>query len=68
MSAKVSEVKEGSLIRVDRAFTCVKPYTVHQVSRADDGLYFPCKEGRHYLSGQLSDDGMHYVGLDLVSS
>ncbi len=27
------------------------------------GLHFKCKEGRHYLIGQRSDDGTHYVGL-----
>jgi hypothetical protein len=32
------------------------------VKRANDGLYVPCSEGRHYLVGQLNDNG-ELVGL-----
>ena len=57
--AKVSEIKAGDKVRLDAGFTCHEAGVV--TIKADDGLYFECDEGHHYLSGQIEDD--HYVGI-----
>ncbi len=68
--AKVSEVKAGDLLVTDNGFTCIKAGKQVKVEQAEDGLYFKCAHGRHYLSGQIDDlEGMseeHYIGLTKV--
>jgi hypothetical protein len=59
--AKMSDMKEGMTIELDSGFTCHAPGEV-EVKLADDGFYFECEEGRHYLHGQ-ADDGEHLIGI-----
>lgn len=62
--AKTNEVKLGSKVVVDGDFTCIEPWTIHEVQVGEDEmLYIPCHEGQHYLSGELSEDGTFYVGV-----
>jgi len=60
--AKISELKAGNRIKVDGDFTCLAPWTEHEVKQDDDGLYVSCKEGKHHLKGQ-ADDGEHCIGI-----
>lgn len=56
--AKASEVKAGDTLVADSGFDCIES-GAHLVVEADDkgGLFVACKEGRHYLEGQLDFDG-----------
>lgn len=67
-NAAVANTKEGSIIKVDGAFTCMKNGTHKTVKEDDEGnLYVDCSEGKHYLDGQLSEDELYYVGLYLCA-
>ncbi len=61
----VDKINEYDLIKVDAGFTCLDPYTVLMVHRdgASNELYVNCACGMHKLDGQLSDDGLTYIGL-----
>ena len=61
--AQVSETKVGSIVIPDGDFGCMDEAIASVVKEDKDGLYIKCREGRHYLDGQLSDDGTEYVGL-----
>jgi len=63
--AKVSEVKAGTKLKADGDFTCIKENAVLTVEENDGGLFVPCKEGHHYIDGQL-DDGDEYTGFWLA--
>lgn len=62
--AKVSEVKEGTVLVCDGGFTCVDDGAELIVKKDEKGLYFDCRDAGHYLDGQ-TDDGKVYVGLYL---
>lgn len=65
--ARVSRVRVGSKVTCDDGFTCLEVGRVYEVQGGEDEmLYIPCEHGQHYLSGQLSDDGSHYVGIYLT--
>lgn len=64
--ATVRQVKAGTLVVTDAGFTCVGNGKVKQVFKDEAGLYIQCKDGQHYLDGQLDDTGKHYVGLWLA--
>ena len=60
--ATKQEVHVGSLLETDVGSPCWRKnrrYKVHW----EDGLYIKCRDGHHYLDGQLSDDGNYYIGL-----
>jgi hypothetical protein len=59
----VDKVKKGTLLRCDDGFTCIRAGTVVKVRKDSSGLWIPCREGRHYLDGQLNDSGSGYVGF-----
>jgi hypothetical protein len=68
MWAKKSEVVAGTRLVADGGFICLCHGQVLTVE--DDGtgdpfgtLFVQCRDGRHYLCGQLSDDLTEYVGL-----
>lgn len=59
----VDWVKKGTLLRCDDDFTCIRAGTVVKVRESKEGLWIPCRSGRHYLDGQLNDSGTGYVGF-----
>lgn len=62
----IEHISEGTQILLDEGFNCVEVGAQRAVCRDDNGLYFLCHSGRHYLDGQLSDNGKHYVGIALA--
>lgn len=60
--AKLSDLQDGSKVRVDGGFGCLRENTIHEVHANDHGLYIECDQGQHYLDGQ-TDDGEHLVGM-----
>lgn len=60
--AKLSETKEGDVLRCDEGFPCMKPAERIVSKRADGTLWVPCRSGMHDLDGQC-DDGDHIVGM-----
>ncbi len=66
--AKLSEVKEGDVLRCDDGFTCMSMMAAELVvhKRADGTLWVPCRAGMHDLDGQC-DDGDHIVGMYKVN-
>jgi hypothetical protein len=55
----------GDVVETDGDFTCIGNKKRKHIQADKDGLYFTCNAGRHYLCGQLNDDG-EYVGLYLI--
>ena len=54
---------EVSVIEADGGFTCLSNGQRCIVHGEKDGrLYIFCKDGKHYLDGQL-DDGDAYIGI-----
>lgn len=61
---RLSELAAGQDVLVDADFTCIKPWSRLTVSADETGaLFIRCREGRHYLDGQIGDDGDTLVGL-----
>ena len=58
---KISEVYEGCSIEVDGDFSCCREGEVFLVEEDEDGFFFRCSEGLHYIDGQIEGD--YYVGL-----
>lgn len=63
---KASDVRAGTIIKVDGGFTRLPPFSLHVVVEDAGGVYVPCGTGKHYLDGQYDDDESHYVGLKVV--
>lgn len=65
--AKVSEVKEGSIVVPDSDFCGSLAHTNEYTVRKDEhGLFLEAVAGKHYLDGQIDhEEGTHYVGLYL---
>lgn len=64
----VSVVNVGTRLKADGDFTCIDEGSILTVMADLNGeLYVPCKEGRHYLAGQLNDSETYYVGFWLVA-
>lgn len=63
--ATVRGTGPGNNLFADGDFTCIrKGATVVVTAEKRTGrLYIPCRSGKHFLDGQLSDDGKYYVGL-----
>lgn len=51
----INELKSGDEIELDNGFTCIDAGIV-RVEKNDDGFYFYCEEGKHYLNGQCDKD------------
>ncbi len=61
--ASVKKTKAGDRVRTDNAFTCIAPRQQRVILRCRHGLFITCRDGKHLIDGQLSDDGKSYVGL-----
>lgn len=65
--AKVTEVKAGTKLITDGGFTCIGEGKLVEVQQDLTGhFFFPCKEGTHYLSGQIDDATDAFIGLVLA--
>jgi hypothetical protein len=62
-----AQARAGAVVTVDGDFDCVIGWSQHELihDEEEDGLYFRCEAGRHFLSGQYEEDGDCYVGLYL---
>lgn len=60
----VEEAKAGMYVDHDSGSDCWHKGRGYRILDEEyGGLYIRCKVGSHWLEGQLSDDGKHYVGL-----
>jgi hypothetical protein len=63
----IDKVKPGTRLKCDDGFTCLNKGAVRKVRRDELGNYILCREGHHYLDGQIgSTNDKVYVGLRLV--
>jgi hypothetical protein len=51
------KVKAGDRLFTDGGFTCMPGGELKVVREDGDGLYVACRDGRHYLDGQLDEQG-----------
>lgn len=67
--ARRAELKPGTVVIVDADFGgpdgCMKPWSEKIVNQSDDEFWIPCKSGRHYLDGQLTDDNDSLIRIYL---
>lgn len=60
---KLSDLKEGDVLRCDAGFTCIEKNSLAVVNKDDKGkLWIACRSGRHYLDGQEDKNG-ELIGL-----
>lgn len=59
--AKESDLVAGDIVEVV-GFTCLDDYTTHTVQSDGTSLYLNCRQGLHFLDGQL-EDGDEYIGV-----
>jgi hypothetical protein len=58
-----AEAKPGVVVELDGGFDCsIGDRQELQVDNKGD-LYFMCKQGKHYITPQLSSSGTCYIGL-----
>lgn len=60
---KLNDINPGDALIVDDGFTCMEPgdQKVAQMNQSGE-LFVDCSDGRHFLDGQVGDDG-HLVGI-----
>jgi hypothetical protein len=64
--ARVGAVQAGDKVQADGDFRCIPANRILTVSGDKNGLYIPCRDGRHYLDGQIERRGngsAFYMGL-----
>jgi hypothetical protein len=62
VTVRISDVTEGTILFTDGGFTCIEEGVRRVVHRDEDGsLWIACRQGRHYLNGQVEKN--MYVGL-----
>ena len=66
MQPKVADLKPGDRLTDFEFWGCVPQGAVRIIQSSESGLYVKCREGRHYLSGQIGDDG-ELVGCEKLS-
>ena len=66
-SVPVDKVDYGTQLICDAGFNCLAEGSVVTVMDDIWGLHVMCSGdgGKHYLDGQLDDEGGHYVGFRL---
>jgi hypothetical protein len=60
--AILKTLKPGDRLFTDGGFTCMPDGELKIVRRDENGLYVPCRRGKHYLDGQLDERG-RLIGL-----
>jgi len=63
---QIQNVSPGDVLLTDAGFTCVKPYALVKIKKNKNGLYFECKEGKHYLEGQVVNKAGFMTGLTAI--
>lgn len=63
--AKFTDLHVGDIVTLDGGFTCAPSgnVTLHAHNGA---LFFDCRAGRHYIAGQIDDDG-YCIGITVKS-
>jgi len=64
---KLSEIKTGDVLEADGGFDCMDEGTRYTVEEDDAALFVNCREGKHYLDGQVDVPGGDLVGLHRVA-
>jgi hypothetical protein len=68
-TTRLSQLKPGARVRPGNEFWGCLPRAAARTVRCDDaGLYVRCREGHHYLDGQVDDDGDTLWGLEVISN
>lgn len=63
----ISDVKVGTELIPDSVFSCVEAGVPVKIEKTPEGShFFKCNAGIHHLDGQISEDGLHYVGLTMT--
>jgi hypothetical protein len=62
--ARMSQLHAGDKVQVDADLTCIQAGSIAEVREGWEGcFYVTCREGRHYLAGQLMSDDGSLVGI-----
>lgn len=72
--ATLSKCKCSMKLECDDGFTCIQAGAIKEVFEDDEGLYVHCNgpdgeshpNNKHYLDGQLEDDGDYIIGMYFV--
>ena len=59
--AKIADLRCGDTVKLDNGFSCMRG--TKTVENSEEGLYVSCTQGKHFLAGQLADDGEFLVGI-----
>lgn len=62
----VASALAGVTVQVDGDFTCIRSRQRRLICEDEAGLFIKCREGQHYLDGQISDCGEFYIGMRIV--
>jgi hypothetical protein len=65
IQARIDNITIGTALKSDGGFNCLDCGEVVTVAEDKDGMFVPCRCGRHYLEGQVTDEGV-LVGFALV--
>jgi hypothetical protein len=57
MSIQFPAVNIGDVLEADGGFTCIPLGATLVVSSDEGGFFVPCQCGKHYLEGQMAEDG-----------
>jgi hypothetical protein len=58
---RLTDIEAGQTVLTDAGFTCMDQGE-HVVKADKQGFYLDCQDGKHYLDGQLDEQG-HLVGI-----
>lgn len=59
---KLEEARPGMVVELDSGFECFKASTVTLMSD-NEGLYFYCTAGLHYIHSQCNSETSHCIGM-----
>jgi hypothetical protein len=59
--ARLPDLKVGDYVVVDGDFTCLEPWSRHEVLGEKDNLYIKCTSGNHFLDAQLQEHTKGYL-------
>lgn len=53
---RMEDIQDGDVVYLDGGFSCTR-MGVAMVHKDNKGLFFWCRNGRHYLEGQKDEEG-----------